>query len=110
VVGTRGPEATAHGLALLRLYADTKLRDTGPLLRQLSPHQRLNVMAALVVLITCAAMLLVFIRASGRFARWYVNRPHRRPQPTTDLFRSIVDGETPCASEKRTPPSKNSTS
>ena len=50
------------------------------LLHQLSPLQRMKVLAALVVLLVAAAFLFLVIRAGGRITRWYVEGPR---QPTT---------------------------
>ncbi len=53
-----------------------------PLLQQLDPLQRIRVLAALVVLLVAAAFLFVVIRAGGRIARWYVEGPVRRADPS----------------------------
>jgi hypothetical protein len=68
-------------LALLRtqelwmLFAGHDGGDSLPLLQRLPPHQRVRVMAALVVVIALGGLLLLGVRAGGRIARWYINRP-----------------------------------
>jgi hypothetical protein len=111
VVVPISPDLTELGLQLLTLCADSATGSTGPLLRQLTPAQRVRVMAALVVMIMCGVLLLVLIRAGGRIARWYVNRPPGGARGDTGYrLTTPGDGETRCASENRIPPPADSQS
>jgi hypothetical protein len=85
---------------LARLVAEATGPDAVPLLQRLPPHQRVRVVAALVIVITCGGLLLIFIRASGKITRWYMNRPPRKIVLAGDPFRTKTDdSDATCPSE-----------
>ncbi len=60
---------------------------------QLDPVTRLRVLAGLGILLVAAGFLLLFIRATARATRWYINRPLRRTVLQGDPFRVVIDAK-----------------
>jgi hypothetical protein len=85
-----------HVANCLQLTACSILAEVAPerpasLLERLEPRQRVRVMAALVVVLVFGGFLLIFIRASSRIARWYVNRPERLTRLPGDPLHTTLD-------------------
>lgn len=67
--------------------------EASSILQRLDAITRLRVLAALALLLVAGGVLILFARATGRMARWYINRTPRPTRLPGDPFPTVIDGK-----------------